>query len=208
VPAFLKLPISSFFFVSTDTTGSPRPCAARTVALMDWNWASRSAWLEPSSALRLPWREKPSFRSSARIVSIPTGKPIDVSSVASFSRLFDTQTRGRIGSPRVSGSTNRRNASRSAGSLSPRACRPPPLRRMRPVGKGAASKSSSPRLIVERASPVTLETSASPPRPAARTSAAANIRRPRSSSFLPNVSHRTRIAAESIIHTIYTTEPS
>ena len=66
MPAFLKLPIRSFFFVSTDTTGSLRPRAARTVALMYWNCASRSAWLEPSSALRLPWREKPSFRSSVR----------------------------------------------------------------------------------------------------------------------------------------------
>ena len=29
--------------------------------------------------------------------------------------------------------------------LSPSACLPPPLRRTRPIGKGAASKSSSPR---------------------------------------------------------------
>ncbi len=145
---------------------------------------------------------------SVRTVSIPTGKPIDVSAVASFFRLFDTQTRGRIGSPKVSGSTNRRNASRSPGSSSPSACRPPPLRRMRPIGNGAASKSSSPRLIVERASPVISETTASLPRPAARTSAAANNRRPRSSNSLPNTSHRTRIAAKSIIQATYTTNSS
>ncbi len=40
--------------------------------------------------------------------------------------------------------------------------RPPPSRRMRPAGNGAPSKSSSPRLIVERASPVILETSRQP----------------------------------------------
>jgi hypothetical protein len=60
-------------------------------------------------------------------------------------------------------------------------------------------------LIVERASPVIFETNASPPRPAARTSAAAKSRRPRSSSVEPNFSHRTRIAVASIIKAIYYT---
>ena len=54
----------------------------------------------------------------------------------------------------------------------------------------AASRSSSPRLMVERASPVIRETTASPPRPAVLTSPAANIRRPRSSSFEPTMSQR------------------
>jgi len=52
---------------------------------------------------------------------------------------------------------------------------------------------------------VIFETNASPPRPAAPTSAAAKSRRPRSSSFEPNFSHRTRIAAPSIIKAIYCT---
>ena len=47
-----------------------------------------------------------------------------------------------------------------------------------------------PRLMVERASPVIRETTASPPRPAVLPSPAANIRRPRSSSFEPTMSQR------------------
>src|SRR5271167_4709531 len=39
------------------------------------NCASRSGCFEPSSALRLYWREKPSFTSSLRTVSAPIGCP-------------------------------------------------------------------------------------------------------------------------------------
>jgi hypothetical protein len=59
-----------------------------------------------------------------------------------------------------------------------------------------ACGASSPRLMVERASPVILETIARAPRPAVRTSIAANNRRPRSSSFAPpTASQRCRIAS-------------
>jgi hypothetical protein len=76
-----------------------------------------------------------------------------------------------ITAPSPSSSYRRRPRS-SAVSQSAR--RPPPARRMRLFGSGSASRSSSPRLIVERASPVSFETAARPPRPAVRTSAAAN----------------------------------
>jgi hypothetical protein len=57
--------------------------------------------------------------------------------------------------------------------------------------------------MVERASPVIFEMIARPPRPALRASAAANKRRPRSSSPESTVSHRSRIAASSTIRPTY-----
>ena len=81
-------------------------------------------------------------------------------------------------------------------------CRgPPPSRRTRLGARGGASRSFRPRSIVLRASPVTQETAARPPQPAARTSLAANNRRPRSSRFEPSASHRCRIACVSIMPT-------
>ena len=68
---------------------------------------------------------------------------------------------------------------------------------------GGASRSSWPRSIVERASPVIRDTTASPPQPAARTSLAANTRRPRSSRFEPSASHRCPIAPWSIMRPTY-----
>src|SRR5271167_3814466 len=56
-PPFLKLPISSFFFVSTEMTGWPAAWAAITCALMCSNCALRSGWLVPSCVLRLTCRE-------------------------------------------------------------------------------------------------------------------------------------------------------
>jgi hypothetical protein len=67
--------------------------------------------------------------------------------------LLDTQVRGRTGSPRVTGSTRRLRAGTSPGSLAVTRLRPPPLRRTLPSGSGSPSKSSSPRLIVERGEP-------------------------------------------------------
>ena len=84
---------------------------------------------------------------------------------------------------------------------------PPPARRTCSFGSGAASRSSSPRLIVERASPVIFDTAARPPQPALRTSPAANNRRPRSSSFEPTVSHHCQIAFSSIMRPTYTRSP-
>jgi hypothetical protein len=171
VPPFLKLPINSFFFVSTEMTGCCFACAAMTFALICSNWALQSGCFEPSFALRLDWRENPSLINSVRTVSALTGCPISVTVAASFSMLFDTQINGRMGSPRVAGSTRCLSAGISPGSLLESAQGPPPTRRTRPFGSGDASRSFSPRLIVERASPVIFETAASAPRPALRTSA-------------------------------------
>src|SRR5262245_48285467 len=92
-----------------------------------------------------------------------------------------------------------RPASRSLTAL-----RPPPARRAcRPSGSGPASISSSPRLIVERASPVICDTTARPPQPAVRTSAAANRRRPRSSRWRPTVPQRYLMASSSIMRPTY-----
>jgi hypothetical protein len=81
---------------------------------------------------------------------------------ASFAMLFDTHIKGRMGSPNVAGSTSRLSAGTSPGSASDTR-RPPPARRTRPFASGSPSRSSSPRLIVERASPVIFETNARPP---------------------------------------------
>src|SRR3974390_73062 len=107
-------------------TGCCWACAATTLALMYSNWALRSGWCEPSSVLRLNWREKPSFTNSARTVSALIGCPISVSATASFAMLFDTQIKGRMGSPKVTGSTRRLSAGTSPGSVSETARRPPP----------------------------------------------------------------------------------
>src|ERR1700757_2620914 len=79
-------------------TGCCCDCAAMTFELMYSNWASRSGCFEPSSALRLDWRENPSFTNSLRTVSALIGCPISVRAAASFSMLFDTQIKGRMGS--------------------------------------------------------------------------------------------------------------
>src|SRR5215813_10378043 len=90
------------------------------------NCALRSGCLEPSSALRLCCREKPSLVNSARTVSALIGWPIAVSAAASLSMLFDTQVRGRMGSPRVTGSSKRLRAGKRPGSLAATRLRPPP----------------------------------------------------------------------------------
>src|SRR5580693_6078026 len=113
-------------------------------------------------------RQNPSFTNSVRTVSALIGCPICVRVAASFSMLFDTQINGRIGSPSVAGSTKRLSAGTSPGSFSQTDRRPPPARRTCPFGSGCASRSCLPRLIVERASPVILETITRPPRPELR----------------------------------------
>src|SRR6516164_4020601 len=134
-------------------TGCCWACAAMIFALMYSNWAFRSGCFEPSSALRLDWRENPSFTNSWRTLSALIGCPISVRAAASFSILFDTQIKGRMGSPNVAGSTRRLSAGTSPGSFSQSGRRPPPARRTRPFDSGCASRSCLPRLIVERAKP-------------------------------------------------------
>src|SRR5262245_57675233 len=191
--------MSSFFLVSTEMTGSPLACAATTFVLMCSNCALRSGWCAPSSALRFTCREKP----STSVSSLPTVFalilcPISLSARASFSRLFDTHRNGCTGEPSVAGSTKRLRSSTSVGSVALSALPPPPLRRTRPPGRGPSSRSSSPRLMVERARPVMRETTLRAPWPAACTSPAAHSRLPRSSSLEPIRSHRSLMPVSSI----------
>jgi hypothetical protein len=107
--------------------------------------------------------------------------------------------------PRVEDAVDRGRRLRSSSRVGSRLGNgrgPPPSRRTWPLGNGAASRSLRPRPMVERASPVMLDTAARPPRPAARTSLAANKRLPRSSRLEPSASHRRRIASPSIISTL------
>ncbi len=61
---------------------------------------------------------------------------------------------------------------------------------------------------VLRARPVTLDTTARPPHPAARVSLAANNRRPRSSRFEPSACQRCRIARQSIMQSLVARSPA
>ena len=72
-----------------------------------------------------------------------------------------------MGSPSVAGSMMLRRSSISVASRLDGCRRPPPLRRSRPFGSDAASRSFRPRPMVERANPVIAETAARPPHPAA-----------------------------------------
>src|SRR6516165_7195787 len=98
-------------------------------------------------------------------------------------------------------STSRRRSSSRVSSVSVSGRRPPPFWRTCPVGSAGASSSLSPCPMVESASPVISATAALPPQPAARASAAPNSRWPRSSSFEPTSSQRSRIPCLSIIPT-------
>src|SRR5208337_3712401 len=164
--------------------------------------AEQAVWLEPSSAFRLTCREKPISMSSLRTLLGLIEWPMATSADASLSRLFDTHSSGRTGSPSVAGSTRRLRSSSSVASVSVNDRGPPPSRRTWPGASGGASRSFSPRPMVLRASPVTLDTAARPPHPAARASLAANNRRPRSSRFEPSASQRCRIARKSIMQTL------
>ena len=120
---------------------------------------------------------------------------------AKLRKLLAVHSKGLSGSPRVAGSTKARKSSSKLGSVSVSGLRPAPGRRTRPTGGPSVAPQSSakPRPIVLRAIPVIWATAWMPPKPAARASAAANRRRPRSSSTGFNASNRSRIANSSII---------
>src|SRR3970040_1769839 len=104
----MMLPISSFFFVSTEITGCPAAWAATTLALICSNCAFRSGWLAPSCVLRLNWREYSSFVSSSlATVLAQTSWPPSLRAAASLAGLFDTHLSGRLGHPLLAGSGNR-----------------------------------------------------------------------------------------------------
>ena len=87
--------------------------------------------------LAIELAREPEFTNSVPTVSALIGCPISVSAAASFSMLFDTQIKGRMGSPSVAGSTRRLSAGTSPGSASDTARRPPPARRTRPFGSAS-----------------------------------------------------------------------
>ena len=85
---------------------------------------------------------------------------------------------------------------------------PPPARRTCwPSRTAPARKSARPRPMVLRAIPLARDTPATPPRPAARASLAANRRRSRSSKNGESTSKRAVMAAVSIIPAEYTLHP-
>jgi hypothetical protein len=120
---------------------------------------------------------------------------------AELAQALAVHSSGDCGSPRVSGSTSARRSSSQGGlaSVSLSGLRPPPGRRTRSgSGVSSARNSASPRPIVLRAMPVARVTALTPPCPADLASAAANRRRPRSSSTGASASKRWRIADSSI----------
>ena len=126
------------------------------------NWALRSGWLEPSSAFRLTCRENPISMSSLRTLLGLIEWPMATSAAASLSRLFDTHSSGRTGSPSVTGSTSRLRSSSSVASLRSTieaAAFTANLAR----SKWRRIEPLSPRPMVLRARPVTLDTAARPP---------------------------------------------
>src|SRR5262249_33786214 len=91
------------------------------------------------------------------------------------------------------------SAASSPGCVLSASLRPPPLRRMRPLGSFLPPRNSiRPRPMVLRAIPVASATAAMPPRPAACASLAATRRRSRSSRNGATASKRALIAAASI----------
>jgi len=104
--------------------------------------------------------------------------PFLFKSARNFRRLSDVHNRRRIGSPRVTGSSNDLRSESSVGSSVIFDLRPPPRRRTRSFPTEArSSRSSSPRYIVRRARPVASATALTPPCPIIRASDAAQRRR-------------------------------
>src|SRR5271166_1487145 len=208
-PPFLKSPTSSFFFVSTEITGWPAAWNAFTSALMYSNCASRSGWLTPSRVLLFACRLKPRRRSRRPTNFWPAMKPRSASAADRRRWLLLTHRKAASGSPRIDDCTSSFNASKSPGWVSIAGLLPPPRRRTRPPNCSApASRSARPRPMVLRATPVARETSATPPRPAARASQAANRRLSFSFRTGESASKRAVIAAVSIIQAGYSLQPS
>ena len=131
-------------------------------------------------------------------------KPRSAKAPARWRWLRLTQSNAASGSPRVADCTSSSSAARRPGSVSAFGLRPPPGRRMRCFRLAVLRNSASPRPIVLRATPVASDTAATPPRPAACASVAANSRRARSSRCGASVSNRALIPALSIIQSART----
>src|SRR5215471_4784157 len=123
-PPFLKAPTSSFFFVSTEITGSPLARKDPSCRLIYRNWVSRPGRWGPSFVLRFNCSEYPiSSKIRATVLSL-TGCPRRVSSSASASVDWLVHRRALIGSPAVVSSTIRVSSARSRGSTSSTFFRP------------------------------------------------------------------------------------
>ena len=113
--------------------------------------------------------------------------PLSLQLRAYFRRLSDVHNRRRIGSPRVTGSSNDLRSESRVGSSVILDLRPPPCRRIRSLPTEARSpRSSSPRYIVRRARPVASATALTPPCPIIRASEAAQ----RSAPLIQQRRHR------------------
>src|ERR1019366_582248 len=122
----------------------------------------------------------------------------------SLRRLLQVHKSGDCGSPRVVGSTRERRSSMRLASIALIGLRPPPNRRTRSASTAPPARNSlSARPTVLRASPVARDTAAIPPCPAVIASAAANRRRPRSSSTGSSASNRWRMVDSSITPPYY-----
>src|SRR6266705_3181584 len=118
------------------------------------------------------------------------------SSSASFRTLLLVQRQDDSGSPRVAGSTSFSRSGTKVGSFCRALLRPPPGRRMRPVGCVLdCSNSRNPCRITWRDMPVVLDTTEIPPVPHALLSAATNNRRDFSSNTGSKQANRSRTPA-------------
>ena len=180
-PLFAKLPTNSFFFASTEMTGSPVAWNAATCSLMYPNWASRSGCCLPSTVLALPCKLYPAAFSNRPTVTELTSCPALVSSPARCDVDFVVHRNADSGSPRVSGATNPSNAGDNPGSAACALGRPAPGARTRPSGRAPDSNSCAPRDTVSALAFAAAATSFIPPKPIARASAPSSNRQARSS---------------------------
>src|SRR5215475_1449937 len=114
-PLLAYSPTSSFFLVSMEITGSPasRNCCA--TVLMNPNWASRSGCDAPSLVLKTACNRYPACLSNRDTVRSLTLNPLAYKPLDNQCNDFVVHRNGEHGSPRVSGETNRSNASSTPG---------------------------------------------------------------------------------------------
>src|SRR5260221_9676933 len=199
-PLVLKSPISSFFFESTEITGTPLAMKSLARLLMCSNCALRSGWSVPSRVFDGACRLYPDAINSFPIFWGLIGPRLAEISLASARVLLHVQRRGDSGSPRLLGSTSESRAATSSRSWFSRLGRPPPRRRTRTSPSVSAPRRNSlrPARTVLIASPVASATAATPPWPNAPASAPAHSLRCRSSSAGLSNTYLRRIASRSI----------
>src|SRR5262249_17368066 len=154
----------------------------------------------PSRHFLLPCRLYPRCLSKRATVFFLTSCPRCCKARTRLRRLRAVHSKLHSGSPRVVDSTNSLRSVSSVGSLSVAFFRPPPARRLRVVANGSsrphwmARLSWIPLRIVALDIPVARVTAATPPKPNARASLAANSRRLRSVKLSLRRANRSWIA--------------